>query len=138
MNEQTIHLDSTASTKNLNSDFEVEAVESGMGYVLLTSGRVLPILPVFCFDENGPNFVYLGFRECSIIAVEHLLTTIELLEYQVVIINASELRFISASMTTGVHCTLVHVSSPECCSYIDLRSMQDKATSLIVGIFFLP
>ena len=34
MGERTILLDSTASTKNLNSDFLVEAVESGMGYVL--------------------------------------------------------------------------------------------------------
>ena len=55
MDERTIRLDSTAPTKNLNSDFEVEAVESRMGYVLLTSGRILPILPVFCFDENGPQ-----------------------------------------------------------------------------------
>ena len=55
MDERTIHLDSTASTKNLNSDFDLEAVESIMGYVLITSGRILPILPVFCFDENGPN-----------------------------------------------------------------------------------
>ena len=48
MGERTILLDSTASTKNLNSDFLVEAVESGMGYVLVSSGRFLPILPVFC------------------------------------------------------------------------------------------
>jgi hypothetical protein len=55
MGERTILLDSTASTKYLNSDFLVEAVESGMGYVLVSSGRILPILPVFLFDENGPN-----------------------------------------------------------------------------------
>ena len=55
MGERTILLDSTASTKNLNSDFLVEAVESGMGYVLVSSGRILPILPGFLFDENGPN-----------------------------------------------------------------------------------
>jgi hypothetical protein len=54
MGERTILLDSTASTKYLNSDFLVEAVESGMGYVLVSSGRILPILPVFLFDENGP------------------------------------------------------------------------------------
>jgi hypothetical protein len=54
MGERTILPDSTASTKNLNSDFLVEAVESGMGYVLVSSGRILPILPVFWFDENGP------------------------------------------------------------------------------------
>jgi hypothetical protein len=38
MDEQTILLDSTASTKNLNSDFLV-AVGSEMGYVLVFSGR---------------------------------------------------------------------------------------------------